>query len=318
MAGNKPISLVTGATGFVGANLTRRLIKEGHEVHVLIRSGKPNWRLENIKSALKIHHSDLSNKEILKHTIQEIQPTYVFHLATYGGFPSQQDISSIISTNIIGTVNLLSALEGCPSLMKLVNTGSSSEYGMKTKPMREDDILNPYTPYAVAKAAQSFFVSVAAYKKLVPALTLRLFSVYGPYEESGRLIADIMCALISKKSLKLSAPNPKRDFIFIEDVVEAYLQAALSRCDNGEIINIGGGKDYSIQEAAELAMGLSGSIVPIVWGSVPARSFEATRWISDISKAAEILEWKPKYDFRSGLAETKKWFEANMHLYAKK
>ena len=136
---NKRTIFVTGAGGFIGANLTRKLLKQNFDIHILSRTKNISWRLKEIEDQITIHHGDLMDFASLKKALRKIQPAYIIHLATYGAYPFQTEIDKIVSINIEGTKNLLKASNNIPYRC-FINTGSSSEYGFKDKPMKQDDI----------------------------------------------------------------------------------------------------------------------------------------------------------------------------------
>ena len=183
--------LITGGTGFVGANLAGRLCREGHEVHLLVRSGHSPWRIKDIQSEVRLHSVDLIDRERLLAAVRTIRPEWVFHLAAHGAYPSQNDVLSMIQTNITGTANLV---EAClhTGFDTFVNAGSSSEYGFKDHAPSEEESLEPNSHYAVTKAAASNFCSYTARSKKVRIPTLRLYSVYGPLEEPSRLVPTLL------------------------------------------------------------------------------------------------------------------------------
>jgi nucleoside-diphosphate-sugar epimerase len=141
---------ITGATGFVGSNLVRRVLSHGADVYINTRSTSDTWRIRDILSDVTVIPADITAFEKLQDSLSNVQPEIIFHTAVYGGNAQQGDIRKIINTNICGTVNLLR----CSRTLNLdvfVNTGSSSEYGLKNHPMKESDILDPVTDYGAAK-----------------------------------------------------------------------------------------------------------------------------------------------------------------------
>lgn len=310
--------LITGATGFVGSNLVRKLLESNKDIFILARKESNFWRLNDILSQVKLNVVDMGNIERLKKTIKKIQPNIVYHLATYGGYPFQQDVLTTLQNNLIYSVNLMMALQGCRNLEKFINVGSSSEYGPKIKPMHETDITEPTTPYGITKVAQTLFTKYFSSNCKLPAITLRLFSVYGPYEEPGRLICDVMTGLVTNRIIKLSSPMPRRDYVYVDDVIDALVKSSESSFVNGEVFNIGSGKDYSVGEVMNIAYGISDTSHKHLWGQKKKRSFDSNmRWIADIRKANLLLKWKPATSLKEGMMKTFRWYQDNIHLYQK-
>ncbi len=308
------IIFVTGATGFIGANLVRRLLKHGHEVHVSVRKESSLWRIKEIETELNFHYSDNRDYSSIEKTILEVKPEIIYHLAIYGGYPFQTDSNKIIETNVNGTINLLNACLKT-DFQCFVNTGTSSEYGMKPSAINETDLLEPVTPYAFSKACATLYCHMIAKSRDKPVVTLRPFSAYGYYEEPGRLMPTVINSYLKNEQPKLSSKSPVRDFVFIEDLVDAHVLAAGTAHAHGEIINIGCGRQYTVGEVVEKIKNITGSRLEPVWGVVGSRANEPKMWVADITKAKNILGWKPEHNLDDGLKKTVKWFENNQSLY---
>jgi len=193
---NKKI-LITGATGFVGANLLRKLIDSKNDIHVIIRSTSNLWRINDIIDKVNAHVCDLTNRESVEKLVLKIKPQIIFHLAVYGGYQFQEESLKIIDTNLIGIINLLNAC--CKIGFEcFINTGSSSEYGLKNKPMSENDLLEPINDYGIAKAAATLYCQAIGRRENLPIFTLRLFSPYGYYEGPTRLIPYLIISCLKK------------------------------------------------------------------------------------------------------------------------
>lgn len=307
--------LITGATGFVGANLVRYFLKKGADISILKRRQSNLWRISDITSHISIHNVDLLDYSKVNNTLKRIKPDVIFHAATYGGHVSQDNVSQILKTNFDGTVNLLNAcLKNEFGLF--VNTGSSSEYGIKNFPMQETDMLAPITPYGVSKASASIYCQYAAKKHGLPIVTLRLFSPYGYYEEPTRLIPSVIVDCLKGENPKVSSTHPVRDFIFIEDIIDAYVKVIETKKEmQGEIFNIGYGRQHSVGEIVLRIIELTGNRVKPEWKSITNPRVEPITWVADISKAKKILNWQPRYDFEKGLKKTINWFKNNNRFY---
>ena len=305
---------ITGSTGFIGSNLVRRSLEEGADVHIITRNRSNKWRLNDILGDLNEYHTDLTNYDRLSSIIREVEPSIIFHLATYGGDPSQKNTKKIIESNLIGTVNLVNACKKM-GFDILVNTSSSSEYGIKSKSMYESDLLEPVNDYGVSKAAATLYCQAIAKKENLPIVTLRLFSPYGYYEGKNRLIPSVILACLEGKNPKVSSPNFVRDFVFIEDVMDSYVSLTETSDLLGDIFNIGSGNQHNIGEVVKIVMDLTGKIVKPEWILASKWSEEPDKWEANISKANEYLRWGPKFNLERGLAKTVEWFAEKRFLY---
>jgi len=307
--------LITGATGFVGSNLIRRCLQNNAIVHILTRSSSNKWRISDLLDRVVDHEADLLDNSKLSEIVKQINPQVVFHTAVFGGRASESDSEIIKKTNWDGTNNLVNACKEC-DLEIFVNTGSSSEYGTKLSPMRETDSLEPNSVYGKTKAATTEFVTAVGAEKRIPFMTLRLFSPYGYYEAADRLIPFAISSFFGKKDFYASSSTSVRDFIFIEDVMDAYMKTVELR-ENlaGQVINIGSGVQHSVGDVVKEIQEIIGSTEKIFWNKKENPRIEPEVWQADISKAKEVLSWQPNHDFREGLKKTIEWFSVNINLY---
>jgi len=308
--------LVTGATGFLGANLTKKLVGGGYDVHILIRSTSNKWRLLDIKHKIKEHMADLTNFGELRKVVRQIKPDIIFHLAATGihGGKHLPD-RDLINVNFIGTFNLVNACNDI-DYRCFVNTGSSSEYGPKKDRMRCDDICEPVNTYGIAKLAATLYTKKVAKEKNKPIMTLRLFSPYGAYDDPSRLVTHVITKSLRNEDLHLANPEAVRDYIYVEDVIDLYLKTidnAKKYC--GEIFNAGTGKQTKISDIVEIVTELTKSKSKIFWNSVKPRSYDTEKWEAEIEKTCKAFNWMPRFSIKQGLMETVSWFRDNIDLY---
>lgn len=306
--------LVTGAGGFVGASLVRRLLGQGVRPHVILRANTNIWRIADIKNKMSVHEGDITDAVSIQRIIEDVRPTIIYHLAAHGAYPTQTDAGRIMTVNVMGTLHLLKALEKVEYKL-FVNTGSSSEYGFKDKPMRETDVLVPNSFYAAAKAAQTLLCQytalrqtqggAASQKKNI--VTLRLFAVYGPYEEPARLVPTIIRSCLQGKDLTMVRPQIARDFIFVDDVVDAYLNAEALMKHGGEIFNIGAGVEVTLKQITGALLNLTGALVRVHWGAMPDRIWDSPTWVGDVGKAKALLGFTARTPLEQGLEKTITW-----------
>lgn len=303
--------MLTGATGFVGANLARRLLREGHNVHLLVRPGYTRWRIADIQAEVELHEIELSDREGLARVVGQVRPDWIFHTAVYGAYSYQTDPAQMVQTNITGTLNLV---EAClkQGFEAFVNTGSSSEYGYKDHSPSETEWLEPNSHYAWTKAAATHYCRFVAQSKNVPISTLRLYSVYGPYEEPTRLMPTLILRGLRGELPALVNPATARDYIYIEDVEEAYLAVASKPGPQvGAVYNVGTGVQTSLREVVAVARQTLAVSAEPEWGTLPGRSWDTSTWIADSRKLQTELGWQPSYNFEQGFATMTAWLKHN-------
>lgn len=310
----KKISLITGGAGFIGANLVYRLLSLGHEVHVVIHSGSNLWRLKKIISDIELHEIDITKFDEVRGVLEKVKPTNIFHLAHYGGNAGQSDIEKVRRVIIEGTATLYKACEGIDSIKSIINTGSSSEYGKKSEPMREDMLVEPNTEYAVAKVWATLYGDHCAREKQLPIITARLFSVYGPFEHRNRFMTEVIIACLGGQMPKLANPKTVRDFVYIDDAIDALIDLSLSHKVGG-VYNVGSGKESNLEEVANIIAKYTDFKDELEWGSYGNRSFDTTKWQADISHIEKEIGWKSKTNLDDGIKKTVEWFKENIALY---
>ena len=302
-------ALVTGGAGFVGANLVRRLLADGHEVHALVRPGGERWRLAGIAADIEVCAADLRDADAVGAAAARARPDVVFHLGTRGAYSWQADAREILETNVLGTANMLEACRR-GECRAFVNTGSSSEYGFKDHAPAEDEPLEPTNVYGVAKAAATLLCSAGAREHGLPVTTLRLYSAYGPWEEPGRFVPALAEAALRNTLPALASPRVARDFVWIGDVVDAYLAAAAAP-GRGAVYNVGTGRQTTLADAVDAARRVLGVTEEPFWGSMPDRSWDTDVWVADVSKIGRELGWQPSVAFDEGLAQTAEWLRSD-------
>jgi dolichol-phosphate mannosyltransferase len=298
--------LITGAGGFVGINVARRMIERGHEVHCLVRASHRSWRLNDLGGSAGIHVADLLEAADLDALLGTLRPQWLLHLAAYGAYASQTEPRTCVRTNVEGTVNLIDAAAR-HGVERFVNTGSSSEYGFKDHAPGEDEALEPNSLYAVTKAAATAYASDAARAGRLHATTLRLYSVYGPYEEPTRLVPTLIVHGLAGGFPPLVAPDTARDFVYVDDVTSAYEAALGAEIPPGRVYNVGTGTQTTLRTAAGVARSQFGITAEPRWGVMPPRTWDTTAWVANIARARAELGWAPSTPFEEGFRRTATW-----------
>ena len=296
---------VTGASGFVGANLVRHLLRDGYETHVLLRADHQPWRLTEVAPLLHYHPVDLTNPEQVRKAVRFIRPEGVFPLAAYGAYPSQTGFARMVDVNLMGTVSLLDACTET-GVEAFIFTGSSSEYGYKDHPPREDEVLEPNSHYAITKAAATHYCQFVARTAGVNAVAVRLYSIYGPYEEPTRLIPTLIAHGLRGALPPLVSPTTARDFVYVDDVVDALI--ALAQAPRpGTVYNLCTGVQTDLASVVETARRLMGITAEPVWSSMERRSWDTDVWVGSPAALENDIGWRAKVDFATGLARTIEW-----------
>ncbi len=290
-------AIVTGGAGFIGSNLVDALLEKGWEVVVIdnLAGGKK----ENLNPKAKLYTVDIKDLEAIKPLFKGAD--YVFHLAALPRV--QYSIEYPLEThdvNITGTLNVLEAAR-LAGVKKVVYSASSSAYGdPKELPTKEDAEPNPKSPYGLHKYVGEVYCKVWSEVYNLPTVSLRYFNVYGPKQDPAGAYALVIAKFLKLKQegkpLTITGTGEQtRDFTHIRDVIRANILAAESKTVNkGEVINIGAGKNYSINQVAKL---IGGEIT-----YVPAR-LEPNNTLADNKKAEELLGWKPEVTLEEGIAE---------------
>ncbi len=300
--------LVTGATGFVGSHLTRRLVHLGAQVHAWAGSEKHLNRIADLQNRLHLKILDIRNADQVRQACQEVQPEIIFHLAAYGVNYDEQSTEMAVAVNVGGTVHLLQALRGI-SCTRIVATGTWAEYGPKDHPIQESESLEPVGVYGCTKAASTLTALGLAAQERLPLVLLRPFSVYGPGEGDHKFIPTIIQSCLDQETPRLSSCRQIRDYIFVEDVVEAYLKAAVAELTTPVVINIGSGTPVPLKEIVSMILkhfqGLTAA-----FGAIPDRPSEIWQVEADISNAKKQLGWQPSVPLEQGIRLTVNWFRS--------
>jgi nucleoside-diphosphate-sugar epimerase len=304
-------TLVTGASGFVGANLVRRLLQDGHQVHLLLREAHQVWRLEEISAECRVAMGDVADREAVGRCIAAAKPDWVFHLSAYGAYSSQTSFEQMITTNVVGCANLLDACVEA-GVEAFVQTGSSSEYGVHAQAAREDVRIEPNSHYAISKAAATHYCQFTARKLDFQASTARLYSIYGPYEEPTRLIPTLLIRGLRGELPPLVSPHTARDFVYVDDAVEALIRiASAEQILPGAVYNISSGVQTAMFEIVGQAKEILDVALEPVWGGMPSRSWDTTVWVGDPAAIRRDLGWTAVTCLYDGLQRTVHWLREN-------
>ena len=309
--------LVVGAGGFIGANLLATILKVRKDCYGVVHDSTANWRHHFLAIPKEnILLCDILSKQSVTQLYQKTKPQTVFNLAAFGAYPHQADETKIYETNFIGVLNLI---EAGGSNTIFIQAGTNSEYGSNSNAPKEGDHLQPNSHYSVSKVATSYLLQYYGTQKQFPCLNLRLYSVYGPWEEPTRLVPNLIERLSQKQLPPLAGAETSRDFVYIDDVVEAFVHAALYIKPElyGTSFNIGTGVQTSLSSLVQAALylpilafnedDLKAPTLQPNWSTYEKRAWDLQQWVSNPEKAQQELGWKAKVKLVEGLTKTYQW-----------
>jgi NAD dependent epimerase/dehydratase len=314
--------LVTGAGGFIGSSLVDQLVRSGAKVRAFVRynsRGDPgllHFSSNDILRKIEIIAGDIKDYHAVLKACEGME--YVFHLSAFISIPySYIHPFEVIEVNVLGTTNILLACKEY-KIEKIIHTSTSEVYGTaQSIPMNEEHPLKAQSPYAASKIGadkivESFYCSYG-----LPVITLRPFNTYGPRQSLRAVIPSIIIQALRGKNIRVGNLESIRDFTYIADTVDGFIQAATTAIPFGSTIHLGTGTAVTIAEIINKIGTILGSILKVEVDSKLLRPphSEVGRLISDNQSAKRFLNWRPKIDLNQGLVETIKWYKEHQDFY---
>ena len=306
--------LLTGGTGFIGSAVARVLVREGCEVHALVRDSTQTAVLEALGGGVRLVHADLADRPAIRRAVRGARPEVCFHLAWYTE-PGRY-LETPLNLELVGhSLGLVSELldAGCK---RLIAAGTCFEYDTEAGCLTEASPTRPRTLYAASKLALATVLAELNRSGSLQTSWLRLFYLYGPREHPRRLVPSIVAALLRGMAAPLTHGTQVRDFLHVDDAAEAFWAV----CDAGVTgaVNVASGQPVTVRELADQIGGLIGRPDLLRVGALTPSPGDPASVCANISKLRETTRWRQRYDLTSGLRQTIEWWQDSQHLLSAK
>jgi len=304
--------LVTGAGGFTGSHLSRALIKEGANVRALVKRGSPLANINDIMSQIQLIKGDIQDYTNLSNAMKGVD--LVFHVAAIVPVHESRDLPYLSTqVNTIGTFNVAwSALQA--GVRKILYTSTCHIYGNQPEsqlPIKETAVPNPLDIYSATKYAGEILLKQFTNIDGIDVIITRAFNKYGPNQVGDWLFPKTIKKVLTQSKIKVGNPDSTRDYSYIEDVVRGYI-LALEKGKNGDIFNLGSGKENSVRQIVQKIIEISGKNVSVEWETF--RESDILRSFGDCTKAKKVLGWEAKTSLDDGIRKTIEWWEQHPEL----
>jgi len=303
--------LITGAAGFIGRHLTRRLIEAGVEVWAGVYPGEPPERVADLPPQVEHVSLDVQDAERVRRVVEGAAPDMVFHLAAVGVTDPGVDPAVALAVNAGGTVHLLEPLRG-RDVQRVVLAGTCYEYGASQQSAASSqqlavEGLDPFNAYAASKVAAWAFGRMYWRVHGLPVVTVRPFQVYGPEQPARTLIPSAIRAALAGEDFSMTPGEQRRDFIYVGDVVEGMLAAATAPGIEGQSLDLGTGQAHTVRQVVERVWVMTGAQGRILAGALPYRPGEVMRLAADAERTARLTGWRAQIRLKEGLKHAIAW-----------
>lgn len=298
-------AFVTGATGFIGAALVRRLLAAQVPTAILCRPNSNLWRLGPLAKQVETIEGDLDDIASIETALMRFQPDTCFHLAWHGVGNKHRNDFNQPTRNLQATLRLieLAAKVGC---QKWVGAGSQAEYGPQEGALSENAPTHPTTLYGAAKLSAFHLGSRIANHLGLPFAWVRIFSTYGPQDNPDWMIPTLIRTLLARQRPDLTAGEQRWDYLYIQDAADAFYGVGSSPEAIG-VFNLGSGEAHPLREIITLIRDRIDPALPLGFGAVPYRPDQVMWLQADCGNLSRATGWKPKWALLDGINETIDW-----------
>jgi nucleoside-diphosphate-sugar epimerase len=298
--------LLTGATGFIGSHVARLLVSSGEQVTALIKPSTERWRIAALVDAINIIECDVGDRAFLEPRLRHDPPDVCVHLAWHGwsgpSLTAEENLSSLAaSLELLRTLTRV----GC---RRFVGVGTCFEYEPVSAPMSETSPVKPNDLYGVCKDSLSVVAQALAPIARMDVAWVRVFLVYGPFDDQRRLVPSLALSLIRNQPAKMTLGEQVRDVIHVEDAASAIW--AIARSTHTGPVNVASGVGVRVVDIAREIAGIVGRPELLQVGALPYRASEPPVLVADTTLLRNAIGWSPRYDLKTGLTQTVAWWRA--------
>lgn len=296
--------LITGATGFIGSHVAKRLIDEGHEVHAIIRPKSNTNKIADILPDMTVWSGDLHEHDKLADRISDARPEMCIHLAW--------DVEPGHYLHALTNVRMLESTLGLATRLadngcrRFVGIGTCFEYDVSVGYLSESTALQPDSLYTACKVATAVGLEKIANDSGMETAWVRLFYQYGPFEDERRLVPAVLTSMMRGEMTRTTEGEQVRDFLHVEDVASAICAVANSKLTGA--VNVGSGQPVRVRDIVRKLGEITGREDLIEFGALPYRESDPMFVCANNRRLVENIDWKPQYDLETGLRDTADWW----------
>jgi len=299
-------ALVTGATGFLGSHLVRRLLEDGASVAALVRPQSDARRIDDLLGRLTVIRGDVRALELCERAVEQFAPEVVFHLAWSGVAGQDRNDPRQVDDNLLPTIELVRLAARCGA-RTWVGLGSQAEYGPHAGPISEETPARPTTLYGKVKLAAGLIATHVGGLLGLRAAWVRVFSTFGPRDNPDWLLPYVIRTLSRRERPSLTAGEQRWDFLYVDDATDALLRVAAAPSAAGAF-NLGSGVARPLRAVVEQIRDMIDPSLPLGFGEVPYRPDQVMHLEADISRLAAATGWRPATPWDEALRRTVEYF----------
>jgi nucleoside-diphosphate-sugar epimerase len=301
--------LITGANSMIGINAINYFLSRGDSVTAIIRKSSDIWRLGELVKQIRIISESLSDLNFWDKYFASEHIDWIIHLATVGSFTSQKNDLEIYDCNLRESLQFIQSATLSKSLLGLISTGSSAEYGFHTQMMSEVDFARPMSSYGISKLAFGNILMSNRNNYRFKVYHFRLYNVYGPFDHPTRLIPRLICHAENRNLPKLSNPNHVRDYVYVEDLIRLFGLICTNESDyQSGIYNVASGVGSSLREVVEIVYNYFNLDNNIFWDDGIGRNFDSAFLVGNPNECFKNFKWAPSTIVEKGIKKFVQWY----------